>query len=47
MQIIFEYGFVYVGILVGDFNIIENFVVEGIIVIGWYLDVLNYVDKDE
>lgn len=46
-QIISEYGPVCAGTPAGDFNIIDNSAVEGIIVTGWHDDVLNYVGKDE
>lgn len=45
--IISEYGPVYAGTPAGDFNIVENSAVEGIIVTGWHDDVLNFVGKEE
>jgi len=45
--IVSEYGPVYAGTPAGDFNIIENSAVEGMIVTGWHDDVLNFVGKDE
>lgn len=47
IQIIFEYGFVWIVIFFVDFNVIGNLVVDGIIVMCWYNDVLNFVGKDE
>lgn len=40
-QIISEYGPVCAGTPAGDFNIIDNSAVEGIIVTGWHDDVLK------
>lgn len=47
IQIIFEYGFVWIVIFFVDFIVIGNLVVDGIIVMCWYNDVLNFVGKDE
>lgn len=47
IQIISEYGPVWIATPSADFNVTGNSAADGIIVTCWHNDVLNFVGKDE